>query len=61
MMETKPLPIKTIVSLKSSPEVTTSTLIIPNVTLNDHQATRSNAAKLCILLSGMLIYVCTYV
>ena len=60
--ETKPLPAKAIISLDSSSEVTTSTLMIPNVTISDvgryycvvwaeNKATRSNIAKL--LLSGM--------
>ena len=64
-METEPLPTKAIVSLESFPKVTTSTLFIPNVTLNDvgiyfcvvwadYKATRSKAAQL--LLSGMVNY-----
>ena len=61
-MDTKPLPIKATVSQESSPEVTISTLVIPNVTNNDvgtyycvvwagNKASRSNAAKL--LVSGI--------
>ena len=60
--ETKLLPAKAIISLESSSEVTTSTLVIPNVTISDvgryycvvwaeNKASRSNIAKL--LLSGM--------
>ena len=65
-MDTKPLPIKATVSQESSPEVTISTLVIPNVTNNDvgtyycvvwagNKASRSNGAKL--LVSGTYIYI----
>ena len=57
-----PLPVKANVSLKTSPEFITSTIVIPNVTIDDvgtyyclvwgeKKASRSNSAKL--LLSGM--------
>ena len=60
--QTKPLPTKAIISLESTPKVTTSSLVIPNVTSNDvgryycvvwgeNKASRSHIAKL--LLSGM--------
>ena len=62
ILETMALPAKAIISLEYSPEVTTSTLLIPNVTISDvgryycivwaeNKASRSNIAKL--LLSGM--------
>jgi len=65
MLETKPLPTKANISLESSPEVTSSTLVIPNVTNSDvgryycvvwarNKASRSNAAYL--LFSGMQIH-----
>jgi len=64
MLETKSLPTKANISLESSPEVTSSTLVIPNVTNSDvgkyycvvwaeNKASRSNAANL--LFSGMHI------
>ena len=62
ILETKPLPAKAIISVESTPAVTTTTLVIPNVTISDvdryycivwaeNKASRSNDAKL--LLSGM--------
>ena len=62
MLETKPLPVKANVSLKTSLEVIISTLVIPNVSIDDvgayycliwaeNKASRSNAGKL--LFSGM--------
>ena len=62
MLESKPLPSKAFVSFNSLLKVTTSTLIIPNVTTNDtgsyhcvvwgeDKASKSDTAKL--LLSGM--------
>ena len=62
MLETKPLPTKANISLESSPEVTSSTLVIPNVTNSDvgkyycvvwagNKVSKSNAANL--LFSGM--------
>ena len=69
VLNTKPLPAKAIISLESTPEVTTSTLVIPNVTISDvgryycviwaeNKASRSNDAKL--LLSGTYVKVITY-
>ena len=72
MLETEPLPVKANVSLKTSPEFITSTLVIPNVTDDDvgayyclvwgeNKASRSNSAKL--LLSGMYginLYLCIH-
>jgi len=70
MLKTKPLPTKANISLKSSPEATSSTLVIPNITNNDvgkyycvvwagNKASRSNAASL--LFSGMHITIQFYI
>ena len=72
MLETEPLPVKANVSLKTSSEFITSTLVLPNVTVDDvgayyclvwgeNKASRSNSAKL--LLSGMceiIFYLCIH-
>ena len=62
LLITRPLPSKVYISQKSSLKVTTSTIVIPNVTIDDvgsyycivwgeNKASRSNAGNL--LLSGM--------
>ena len=62
MLDTMSLPVKANVSLRTSPEFITSTLVIPNVTIDDvgtyyclvwgeNKASRSKAGKL--LFSGM--------
>ena len=71
MLDTRPLPVRANISLKTSPEFITSTLVIPNVTTNDvgayyclvwaeNKASRSNAGKL--FFSGMCeanLHICT--
>ena len=72
LLNTKPLPSMANISQKSSLKVITSTIVIPNVTIDDvgsyycivwgeNKASKSNAGNL--LLSGMWLasYTCSYV